>query len=530
MAKFMMDEEKKKEYGNWIKSFRKALGMSQTDFAAKVIRFEWDKKTGKEVCKKFHRNSVKNWELGYNLPIDTSTVVSLALLEYDGKKFDVVPETEYSETGVHLDLSMPMRADRYKHMENRMSTYMGRRLYPRNINDALLIEVARGIYSFEELPLVRQKMNQLISDTYVSSYEKRELSLETVTLGLKGDLMLIENKRAFEELVVRWRKYFYVGGRTVGERMKYICERENPYTNKMSMKSAIGIYAPRYHDSYGKIFFSDISISRDWLLELCQKLRMKTKDIDMILNTAGMVTLTEAGGADAKGVYIWIQNRPLQDKFLYAALMAANFGYAWDCNNIPPMDYLYDYFWDNGGIELIQQIQEDILEDPDALEENPKEFLRQYADELYAAAFLWGREKKMDADSDIYRAYQKEFTPYYTFPIEKGKNILSQKDMDVMYFMAAFTYTLFTGKRFTGTFSPEAQDVLLKALGGKESVLYPIYLFMNNLWITFLGSQTVYMDKEKRAYLIIDGKEKRKFDMNSIIEDLCASWRLLSDI
>lgn len=102
--------------------------------------------------------------------------------------------------------------------------------------------------------------------------------------------------------------------------------------------------------------------------------------------------------------------------------------------------------------------------------------------------------------------------------------------MDVMYFMAAFTYTLFTGKRFTGTFSPEAQDVLLKALGGKESVLYPIYLFMNNLWITFLGSQTVYMDKEKRAYLIIDGKEKRKFDMNSIIEDLCASWRLLSDI
>ena len=140
------------------------------------------------------------------------------------------------------------------------------------------------------------------------------------------------------------------------------------------------------------------------------------------------------------------------------------------------MDYLYDYFWDNGGIELIQQIQEDILEDPDALEENPKEFLRQYADELYAAAFLWGREKKMDADSDIYRAYQKEFTPYYTFPIEKGKNILSQKDMDVMYFMAAFTYTLFTGKRFTGTFSPEAQDVLLKALGGKESVLYPIYL------------------------------------------------------
>ena len=84
MAKFMMDEEKKKEYGNWIKSFRKALGMSQTDFAAKVIRFEWDKKTGKEVCKKFHRNSVKNWELGYNLPIDTTTVVSLALLEYDG--------------------------------------------------------------------------------------------------------------------------------------------------------------------------------------------------------------------------------------------------------------------------------------------------------------------------------------------------------------------------------------------------------------------------------------------------------------
>lgn len=542
MAKFMMDQNGRMRYGRWIEEIRNKRKMNQKDFAEKVIRYEREESTGLEVCKSFHRNSVGNWENGKNLPIDASTFISLALLEYDGlylekdKKSDEEIEKEMNaqeaesvdSADVDMHLSSIVRAKRYNHVEKRMKEYMGRRLYPRNLNDALLIETARGIYSFQELPEVRKKMNELVLGAKITREEKEALSLETATMNLKSELMGVSSRQEFERIVEKWEKYFYLGGRTVGERMKKIFEEKNPSAKMLDFKTAVSIYAPRYHDSFNRIFQSDICMSREWLLELCLRLHMDGEDIDRILDTAGMITLSEAeeGTGEFPKEYPKLLEYPLMDRFAYASLMAVSI-VDMDIDMIPPMDYLYDFFWNNQGMELLKQLQKKVCAQPELLEEDAQIFLEKYETKFQWAIGEMLHEEFSDSQPEAYFAFRNEFQQYYSFPAKKGLFIENEEAIQKLHFMAAFTYTLFTGRVYDGNLQIEAQERLLADLGGKESDLYLIYLFMNNFWFTLLGKQKVYMDKEDRAYILINGKAKKKFGLDGVLEDLCASWSMI---
>ena len=153
------DEKGRLEFAEWIRSIRRKYGLSQKKLGKKIYHFEYRGK--KEICLSFHRNSVGNWENGKNLPMTVETFVSLALVDYCGTcdKPDLI--------------RFPEMKRRYVYVRNCLQNYLGRSLYVRNINDALLIAAARGLYSIEELPEARQKMNEIIENVEVSLVERK---------------------------------------------------------------------------------------------------------------------------------------------------------------------------------------------------------------------------------------------------------------------------------------------------------------------------------------------------------------------
>lgn len=179
MTKVMLGTNEKIEYSQWIKDIRETLGIKKEEFGDYVVHYvKKIKKNRIEDYMSFHRNSVKNWENDKKPPVDVCSFLSLAVLEYDcieNKKPLRKPlaDDAYGDVVSYLKLSEEERNKRYTHVKTQMWRYLKMRLYTRNLYDALMIQVARGIYSFKELKTESERLNQIVIGTTILGNEKK---------------------------------------------------------------------------------------------------------------------------------------------------------------------------------------------------------------------------------------------------------------------------------------------------------------------------------------------------------------------
>ena len=182
MPKVLLDHERKKDYAKWIGSIYDRLQMEDEEFVQYVVHFV-KKSQSKTVedYRCFTEGSVKNWIQDNYPPVDVCSFLCFATLEYDSfvKENPKVPAKplDQANTGnavAYLDLTLNERNCRYDYVKECMWKYLQMRLYCRNLQDALMIQVVRGIFSFHELKSVKDACEQIIKGISISKAEKEQ--------------------------------------------------------------------------------------------------------------------------------------------------------------------------------------------------------------------------------------------------------------------------------------------------------------------------------------------------------------------
>ena len=552
------EEEGRMEYADWIASIRKKYRLSQEEFGKRIYHFEYREKEDEEVSLSYHRNSVGNWENGKNLPLTLESVVSLALVDFCGNCD-------------RLEQADPAKMKkRYAHVSRCLRKYLGRSLYVRNINDALLIAAARGLYGIKDLPEVRAYMNSIIGKVSLTAQERKEYSLERRTTAFENELMLIDTTEEFQAFVRENLKYFRVGSRTVGERAADIFENpENRAKRKLKFKEAIEVYAPNYSVSYSRIFSSDFIVSRRWLLNFCIRMRYTRGEINSILKNAGMLPLSGQKGSmeyfirgsrnRAVGSVSWYERAaeqeapelsvryaeakelPLKRKLVFLALIACALAGKEEAITAYPVDYLLEYLLlSDEGKDVVRTAEKALVRRRDQAAEKPLEILGIYSDDMCGILEEYCGRMGGKAAKEALEEYVKEFGKYNEFPEKNIGN--AEKDSGKVYeqarrlrYFAACSYSVMTGRIYTGKLSEDDQEMLACSLTDgieEKEEMRPSIRFFSLLWIMFLGGEKPVWDGKGGFYLKSgNGQGKSNvLSVGEVLEDIAATWEIAERI
>lgn len=534
-------EEKHQAYAQWIASVRRKCGMTQEEFGRKMCHFEVQK-TG-EVCLYYHRNTIGNWENAKTFPINIETVVALALMDYSG-------HCEY------IEADNQERAQRYRYVQKCMKRYLGKTLYCRNLKETLLIEAARGIYSLSELPNVQKKMYEVIQKVTLRSEEKREYAEEKKTDSLENALLRVENVEQFEQLVEREKYYFSLGARTVGVRMQNRYE-ETRKESGLSLNQAVSIYAPKCAESYNRIFFSHFSATRKWVLDFCVYMRFTKEEINEVLKNATMLPLSDMTGSceyalcstesGRTGTVRWYEEQAVKygelleirypeakalslcQKLVLCTLAAYSLKENTEILKSLPVDYLLEYFIQSGeGKKILNDTEKNLKKKIRELEDNPCEILEAYVQRFEDFFVEVGEmRRKTEHERKALQEYRGEFSRYLSLPAAKYSEPKEKEQAECLRFLAAVTYSVFTGKLYRGVLYKRDMEMLkTELMRAEENGVYmqQSYRFFSLLWLMFLGGKQIHRDSGKGFYLMQTEEKKSKYlTMEEVSEDIAAT-------
>ena len=547
------DEKGRLEFAEWIRSIRRKYGLSQKKLGKKIYHFEYRGK--KEICLSFHRNSVGNWENGKNLPMTVETFVSLALVDYCGTcdKPDLI--------------RFPEMKRRYVYVRNCLQNYLGRSLYVRNINDALLIAAARGLYSIEELPEARQKMNEIIENVEVSLVERKSLSLERKTTALENEFLWIESREGFRSFVEENKTYFRIGNRTVGERAVHIFENPVKETvRRLKFRQMVDVYAPQYSVSYNKIFSSDFAVSRSWLISFCVKMRYTRSEINQILKNASMLSLSNQKESmeyyirgeknAAVGSVKWYEkmvshnapelsmkyqeafNLPHSKKIAFLVLIIC--ALIWDREEITffPVDYLLEYFLlADEGQEALDIAEEEFSQMGKKLLENLSRTVGLYREYICDVLNMYTERFHSEVEKEALKAYADEFPRYSKFSEHKidkknRENKTARETARRLRFFAACSYSVLTGRIYVGSIKEEdlisLRCILRDGIGKKKEAENCINFF-SLLWGMFLNNEEILWDG-RGGFSVSHGRERSNvLSLREVLEDVIETYVLKTE-
>lgn len=520
------NEKGRQEFAEWIRSIRRKYGLSQEKLGKKIYHFEYRGK--KEICLCFHRNSVGNWENGKNLPMTIETFVSLALVDYCGT----------CERPDQLQFFEMKR--RYVYVRNCLQNYVGRSLYVRNINDALLLAAVKGLYSISELPEVRKELKEILENAELSQEEKKTLSLERKTTVLENEFLWIENREEFQNFIEKNRDYFRIGNRTVGERAKYIFENPGEEIVRLpKFRQMIDVYAPQYSVSYNKIFSSDFIVSRNWLISFCIKMRYTRQEINQILKNANMLPLSNQkenmeyyvrGEKNfAVGSVKWYEKVVRQDvpelsvKYQEAAALSPKKKLAFliliICSLVGvqekitsfPVDYLLEYFLlSDEGKEALNSAEKEFTQMGKNLCKNSSWIVEIYGGYICVVLDMYTERHRSKEEQEAVKVYRDEFSRYCMLPEDKvskecRENANACETARRLRFFAACSYSVLTGRIYTGNIVEEDFEMLRCVLEEKKAE--NCINFFSLLWGMFLDNEEILWDG-RSGFSILLGKER----------------------
>ena len=499
---------KRQEYIEWIRNVRGK--MSQTEFGKKVYHYRITKNN--RQCLTYHRNEIRNWESGKSFPQNIETFLSIALLEYD--------QTHSCEYKNSME-----RNERFYYVREIMKQILEMDLYCRNLHDALLIQVCRGILSFQEVLDMEPELQEKIQNLYLDTEEKREYALQRETENIRLDLYKINDKQDIEKVILANKVFFYTGNRAFGERFVKIYENRQRYPELLSLQEAVQIYAPNYRDSYSRIFFSD-GMTRQWIIDLCLHLRFNWGETDKVLSNAHMLSLSDDEKHPDLSHFVFFNDISLEKK-LMLLLLIATYVHQEVFEALPPVDYLLESFtiYSQGkkALKAIQNIADSV--DPEEWDYHYLQNQLKVKVEEWMAYIRSGYENITESYmKKVFESYKLEQNAYYDMSIGARLKEIFREDVGKLHYMAALFYTVLTGKDYQGELSQQDLDSIhmdFEHLG--TETLY-IYRFLSHVLGTFLNNEPVSKD-DKGGYYRHDstGKKMKALDWDEIIEDLWAS-------
>ena len=444
----------KENYAAWIRASRGKTG--QEKFGQTICHYRV--RDGRKVCAHYHRNEVGNWEKGKNLPMNTETVLSIALFTYDRQYGP--PEREEE------------RNRRLVSAQEKLSEFLGIDLYCRNLFDALMIQVCRGILTFEQVPELEAELESEINGPDAPAWSDRQLkeaSLRRETESIRNTLYGIRSKEEIKRAVLSSRIFFRTATRTLGERLEETFYKRKRYPAKISLESAVYLYAPNNRQTYRRIYQS-AGITRDWLLDLCFHLRFDRQETNYVLRNAHMAELSEdtkAGPLEAEAEsidahYESFARRPIGERLRIMVLLASQV-FLLEPEEFPPADYLLESFSHNEQGKRAMTFLSSLLEEADPGREG--EF-RKLEERLTGSEdfqdwthyLLSGRDyARKEGLQTVFEAYKDEhreyFRPYYSPQADPAV----RREIATLHYLTALFYTVLTGKYYRGAYTQADQ-------------------------------------------------------------------------
>lgn len=520
----------------WITEVRG--GLDKSSFGRQIIAF----KKNNTVCASVHRNTIGNWESGKTaLPKDVETVLSIALFEYD---------KIHKEDGAALD-----RSARYLHARKRLEQMLGLELYCRNLHDALLISVCRGILSFKELlPLERELEAELEKDALPN--EMRDLyAIERNTVPISEDLNKVSSLEELRACITQYHRHsFASASRIIGARILQIYRSRSRYPQEVSFYRAVANLAPNYRDSYIRIF-SSVFISRDWIIDLCRHLRFDRAEITDVLEAAHMAKLTEDEiFPDSMSMFAELPAVLKLETMLLLALYVDE-RVLGDLEHYPPAIHLLESFtlYEHG--KAARQSLDKLLEKEEAADwscEDLRERLvctwtNKQGREMYSPCSVW--MKYLDQDNSKLREEEslqqicRELTPAYeqlpAYVSEDLKGADGRKaaqeardEMRRIRYLVSMCFTVLSGTIFRGTLTEADLNAIQRSFAKEEKDCTYIYRFISKMLVIFLGDRPV-QQTDKGCFDLADtmaGKRKTALGMENIQETFWESILFLKGL
>lgn len=539
-------------YADWIRHVRGT--MSQEEFAQKLCRVQ--SKGGNKRSTRYHRNQVGNWEKGKNLQqVNIETMISIALLDFG-----------QSCPGGEEDMA-DYGQRRLQFVQEKLEQFLGVRLYCRNVHDVLLIQVCRNIISMEEVQKLEPELEEIVRGAAedMDLGEKRKLALQRETVNISRDVYRVRTKEEIREIVSSAKHFFYTGIRTFGERMQQCYEKRQRYAAPVSFAEAVRIFAPNYRNSVNRIFVSN-AMSREWIVDLCVHLRFNRKEIQEMLANAHLVGLSSdpqdeeyylvermVGQKEMSiGSVCWyryieehysdvypghfseLRLLELPGKFALLFLISAFLDNVNEPGDLVPADYLLESFvlYDHGR-PLLEAVQNLALLERQRAESDtePERTHDERIRELGQGMETWleylgsAREKvKSGNGQSVYREYCREFMDYGKFPAAERAGLSGRMEVIRLHYLAALTYTVFTGKYYRGKITEEDLQEIKEPFKQNKGEWKTLHHFINQFLLTFAGGYPLFQDIYGHYYCKIGKKRMMSMDSKEVAEDI---WEAL---
>ena len=438
----------KAKYAEWIRESRGKT--KQEEFGRKICRYKVI--DGRKVCAHYHRNEVGNWERGKNLPMNAETVLSIALFSYDRQNGS-------------LPVQAKDRNERLFCALRPLQEFLGIELYSRSVHDALLIQVCRGIITFEEVPELEMQLEAEINGPNIPKWTDTELSrasLRHQTESIRNELYRINSPEEIRETVLASGIYFKTANRVLGERLEEMYKSRKRYPTAISLESAVYIYAPNNRQTYRRIYQSS-GITREWLLDLCRHLRFDRKETNYVLRNAQMAELPEEpepAESDPDMYYKEYLRKPVGER-LRIMVLIASLVFPLRPEEFPPADYVLESFTHNEQGKKALALLNSLI---DGSGQNQEELYLQLEDKLvqsevfqtWSSYILSGRDyAQQEGLQVIWRDHKDEhreyFRPYYSLQADANQ----RKEISLLHYLTALFYTVLTGKFYKGEHTPE---------------------------------------------------------------------------
>lgn len=501
----------------WIRQLRQ--GMRQEKFCKHIYVF---RKNG-SVCCNIHRNTLGNWETGKtSLPRDVETFLSLALWEYD----HVICASEIPESAETWDIDTRNR--RYQHARTRLQKMLGVDLYCRNLHDAVLIQVTRGILTFEEVPAFESRLEQTLAQTVLTTEERNLYAIERNTVSISSDLGRVNSREELETLLtVIHRNSFASANRIIGARLKKIYESRERYPKKVSLERAIANFAPNYRNSYVRMFTSSF-ISRSWLLDLCVHLKFDGTEINTMLEAAHMAEMTDGEWNRLQDSNASFLDMSVVDRFKIMLILGGYVRQMGELPEFPQAEHLLEAFsiYEQGApviVALDRLIEEEGNGDRQELEFDG---IWAELEETQAYQTWFSYVELEDAATSLDEVLQRvvliDCKAYSDLNQRRMRQIADRGEVGLICFLVAMGYSVFMGRKYEGVLTEQDLQQMKKLFDMEDDLQRFIYSFLSTMFGIFLGKEEIEETGQGGfcVYNPVTQKRTRALDLDRILNNM----------
>lgn len=220
-----------------------------------------------------------NWKDANHLPDSIVSLISIALIE---ERVDHPCNTD--------QLTPEERHARYDRVSEKLAVYRHKKLNVRNLEEALLIQVIRGLYEFDEIPDILNEFFKYAADDEKSPKFRSQKSLVAAkgkTDALGRDIMSFQTRAEMDAFIEQERITYLVDKRNVSKRIESIYKRI--YQKKgydISLENALKILSPMDNNFLNHITKSrqyTRSYTEQYLLQPLIRLEFEESDIREVL-------------------------------------------------------------------------------------------------------------------------------------------------------------------------------------------------------------------------------------------------------